>query len=207
LLLCWAAIVVTEGFGVPAPGQTVLVAAGVVAGTGRLNLALVILLGWLAAILGDNLGFAIGHFGGRGLVLRFGRYVTLTEARLKKAEHLFDRHGGKIVAVARFIDGLRQANGIIAGLVGLSWRRFLAFNAIGAAVWAGVWTTAGYLAGDHLARLHAQFHRYEHYLLIAIGIFLLALTAYQLIHRRKPHTETRHTGAFSLIKIDPRSLE
>ena len=69
----------------------------------------------------------------RTLAVRFGRYVFLTSERLKRAERFVTRHGGKVVTVAQFIEVLRQANGIIAGTTDMSWRRFVAFNALGAA--------------------------------------------------------------------------
>ena len=109
-------LLLVEDFGVPAPGETVLIAASVYAGAGRLNIVAVGVIGFAAAVAGDNVGYAIGRFGGRALVLRFGRYVILTGDRLDRAESFFTRHGGKIVIVARFIEGLRQANGIIAGI-------------------------------------------------------------------------------------------
>lgn len=130
-------LLLVEDFGVPAPGETILIAAAVYAGAGQLNIVLVVLIGFLTALAGDNVGFAIGHFGGRALVLRFGRYVFLTEERLDKAERFFTRHGGKVVTIARFVEGLRQANGIVAGLAKMPWRRFVAFNALGAAALAG----------------------------------------------------------------------
>ena len=111
------------------PGETILIAAAIFAGAGRLNIVAVGVVGFVAAVIGDNIGFAIGHFGGRALALRWGKYVFLTEERLDRAEAFFDRHGGKIIVVARFIEGLRQANGIIAGISGMHWRRFLIFNA------------------------------------------------------------------------------
>ena len=86
----------------------ILILAAVYAGTGRLNIALVALLGFVGAVLGDNIGFAIGHFGGRPLVERYGRYVFLTPGRLDRATNFFDRHGGKIIVVARFIDRFRE---------------------------------------------------------------------------------------------------
>lgn len=88
-------------------------------GSGRLNIALVALLGFIGPVLGDNIGFAIGHLGGRRLVLRYVRYILLTPESVDKATRFFDRHGGWIIIVARFIEGLRQANGIIAGISGL----------------------------------------------------------------------------------------
>jgi membrane protein DedA with SNARE-associated domain len=134
-----------EDFGVPVPGETILIAAAVYAGAGQLNIVAVVSVGFLAAVLGDNVGFAIGHFGGRALVLRFGRYVFLTDQRLGNAEAFFTRHGGKVVTIARFVEGLRQANGIVAGLAGMPWRRFLVFNALGAAIWVGAWGHGGIL--------------------------------------------------------------
>jgi membrane protein DedA with SNARE-associated domain len=185
-------LVITEGFGMPAPGQTMLLAAGLYAGTGQLNIVVIGLLGFFAATAGDNIGFAIGHFGGRRLVLRFGRYVLLTEQRLDKTADVFTRHGGKIVAVARFIDGLRQVNGIIAGLVGMPWWRFLAFNALGAALWVGLWTTVGYLAGNHVGVLYGQFRHYELYLLIAAIVVTVGLPIRHLVRRRRDHRQAHH---------------
>jgi membrane protein DedA with SNARE-associated domain len=136
-----------EDFGVPVPGEAILIAAAVYAGAGRLNVLAVGVIGFVAAVVGDNIGFAIGHYGGRALVLRWGRYVRLTGERLDKAEIFFQRHGAWIITIARFIEVLRQANGIVAGTTGLRWRRFLAFNALGAALWVGTWVSLGYLAG------------------------------------------------------------
>ncbi len=130
-------LILLEDFGVPAPGETVLIAGAIYAGAGRLNVVAVGVVGFVAAVIGDNIGFAIGHFGGRALALRWGRYVFLTEERLNKAELFFHRHGGKVIVIARFVEGLRQANGIMAGIAGMHWRRFLAFNALGAALWVG----------------------------------------------------------------------
>ncbi len=172
-----------EDFGVPVPGETILIAAAVYAGAGQLNIAVVVLIGFLAAVAGDNVGFAIGHFGGRALVLRFGRYVFLTPERLDKAEGFFTRHGGKVVTIARFVEGLRQANGIVAGLAKMPWRRFLVFNALGAAIWVGTWSAVGYLAGNHLDAIYAQVKRYELYLLIALVVIVVGLVGRHLIRR------------------------
>jgi membrane protein DedA with SNARE-associated domain len=181
-----------EDFGVPAPGETVLIAAAVSAGAGQLNIALVVLIGFLAAVAGDNVGFAIGHFGGRALVLRFGRYVLLSEDRLAKAEAFFSRHGGKVVTIARFVEGLRQANGIIAGITAMRWRRFLAFNVLGAAIWVGLWSAVGYLAGNHLEAIYNNAQRYQLYLLAALALAVAALIVRHLLRRcRDPKAESR----------------
>lgn len=183
----YAAVLVlvgVEGFGVPAPGQTILIAAGISAGVGQLNLAAVMVCGVLAAVCGDNLGYAIGHYGGRPLVLRFGRYLWLTEQRLAAAEDFFARRGNIVVPIARFIDGLRQANGIVAGLAGMPWWRFLVFNIIGAVAWVVLWVTVGYAAGDHISAVYGTVGRYEKYIVAVVAVVVVALTGRWLWRRR-----------------------
>lgn len=139
-----------EDFGVPLPGETILIAAAVYAGAGRLDITLVAVLALVAAVAGDNVGYLIGTYGGRRVLERFGRYVRLTEERLQGAERWFADHGGKVIVIARFVEGLRQANGIIAGISDMRWRRFIVFNVLGAALWVALWVTVGALAGQHL---------------------------------------------------------
>lgn len=182
--LAVAGLVLVESFGVPAPAQTLLIAAGVYSGTGRMNVAAVAAVGFLAATCGDSLGYWIGRLGGRRLVLRVGRFVFLTEERLAKAEGVFDRHGTKIVVVARFIDGLRQFNGIVAGVAGMPWWRFLAANATGALVWATLWTVVGNRAGAHIGPLVDAAHRFEPWLLAAAGVVVLGLGVRWWLRRR-----------------------
>jgi membrane protein DedA with SNARE-associated domain len=181
--LAVVALVLIEDFGVPVPGETVLILAAVYAGAGRLNIGLVVLLGFVGAVLGDNIGFAVGHFGGRPLAERYGRYIFLTPERLEKATGFFERHGGKIIIVARFIEGLRQANGIIAGISGLRWTRFLVFNAIGAALWVAVWTSVGYFSGSHIDTIYATATRYDKYLLIAAVLVVAGYVALRMRRR------------------------
>ena len=155
--LAVAGFIFFEDFGIPLPGETMLIAAALYAGAGHLNVVLVGLIAFAAAVLGDNVGYAIGHFGGRKLIERVGKYVFITPARLDKAEDFFNRHGGKLVVVARFVEGLRQANGLVAGTIHMHWLKFLACNALGAALWVGVWTTLGYVAGDHVETISRYF--------------------------------------------------
>jgi membrane protein DedA with SNARE-associated domain len=178
-------LIFVEDFGVPAPGETILIAAALYAGAGRLDIVAVAAIAFLAALAGDNVGFAIGNFGGRALALRYGKYVGLTERRLDRAEATFTRHGGKIVTVARFIEGLRQLNGIIAGITDMRWRRFLPFNALGAALWVALWVTVGGLAGSHITAIYDTARHYELYLLAAVGVFLAVLIGRHLHQRRR----------------------
>jgi membrane protein DedA with SNARE-associated domain len=183
----WAVLVLVmlEDFGIPVPGETILIAAAIFAGAGKLNVVLVGVVGFIAAVLGDNIGFAIGHFGGRALALRWGKYVFLTEERLDKAEYFFDHNGARIIIVARFIEGLRQANGIIAGITGMHWRRFLVFNAIGAALWVGTWVTLGYVAGNHIGTIYHDITQYSLYALIALVVVVVALVIRHVLRRRR----------------------
>jgi membrane protein DedA with SNARE-associated domain len=180
-----AGLITLEDFGVPAPGETVLIVGAIYAGTGRMNLVLVALLGFLGAVVGDNIGYLIGRLGGRRLVERFGRYVLLTPERIDKAESFFLRYGGGIIVVARFVEGLRQANGIIAGLTGMSWSRFLGYNALGAALWVGTWVVLGDLAGAHIDTVYPLAVRYQTYLGIAVGVLIVALVVRAVLRRRR----------------------
>ena len=174
-----------EDFGVPVPGETVLIIAAVYAGTGRFNVWLVALLGFLAAILGDNVGFAIGHFGGRPLADRFGKYIFLTPERLDKTASFFDRHGGKVIVIARFVEGLRQANGIIAGITGMHWTKFVPFNALGAALWVAVWVSIGYFSGSNIDSIYHTATKYEAVFGIVVGVLIVAWIARRVWKHQK----------------------
>jgi membrane protein DedA with SNARE-associated domain len=180
--------ILLEDFGIPVPGETILIAAAVYAGSGRLSIVGVGLVAVLAAIVGDNIGYAIGYFGGRALVLRFGKYVHLTSERLDRAERFFGRYGGVVVAGARFVEGLRQANGIVAGTIRMPWLKFLAFNALGAVLWVGVWTSIGYLAGSHITVVYDTITRYSLYFLVALAVVVAALIVRALVRRRRRAT-------------------
>lgn len=190
----WAILllVLIEDFGIPVPGETVLIAGAIFAGFGRLNVVTVGLVGFFAAVVGDNIGYAIGRFGGRALVERWGRYVFLTPERLRKAEAFFERHGGKIITIARFIEGLRQANGLIAGLAEMHWLRFVAFNALGAALWVGTWVSVGYFAGQHITAIYHDITMYSLYVAIAAVVLIAAWIAF---HLRKRYRSRAAAGA------------
>ena len=185
----WAVLllVMVEDFGIPVPGETVLIVASIYAGAGRLNVVAVGIVGF-AAVTGDNIGFALGHFGGRALALRLGRYVRLTEERLDKAEAFFNHHGAWIITVARFIEVLRQVNGIVAGVSGMRWLRFLAFNALGAALWTVTWVSLGYLAGSRIGTIYHYISVYSWYVLIALAVLLTGYMAWRVLRRRRRHT-------------------
>lgn len=133
-----------ENTGLPVPGETMLLAGAALAQYGWLSLPRVILTAIVAAILGDNLGFGIGRWCGRGLAERYGGVVGLTPARLAQFDRFFHRHGGRTVFIARFITGLRVFGALLAGASGLRWTTFLLYNAAGAVVWSTAVAFAGY---------------------------------------------------------------
>jgi membrane protein DedA with SNARE-associated domain len=148
-------LVALESAGVPMPGETALVSAAVFAGQGSLSLAGVIACAAAAAILGDNLGYWIGREFGFPLIYRYGHLVRFDEGRLKVAQYLFLRHGGKIVFFGRFVAILRAFAAFLAGVNRLPWPRFLVFNALGGIVWAILFGLGGWslgLAFEHYAR-------------------------------------------------------
>ena len=175
--------VLVEGFGIPAPGQALIMTSALLSARSEMNLAVVLSLGWLAAVLGDNIGYAIGHFGGRKLVLRHGRYVGVRTDHLEKVEHFFSHWGGGIVIVARFLEVLRQLNGVVAGIGDMPWWKFLAFNALGAALWVGLWGMAAYYLGMRMNTVLVLFKRAEPYL-IGIGIAGLVFLVIYVLGRR-----------------------
>jgi membrane protein DedA with SNARE-associated domain len=153
---CWAVffVVMFEATGLPLPGESALVLAGVYAGaTGNLAIANVILAAAAGAIIGDNFGFWIGRRFGVRLLERCGKFVGLTENRLLLGHYLFARHGGKIVFFGRFIAILRVFAALLAGVNRYPWRSFLVFNAAGGITWASVVSLAAYVFGDAINRV------------------------------------------------------
>ncbi|WP_446040155.1 DedA family protein [Streptomyces sp. SID1121] len=185
-------LVLVEDFGVPAPGETILIAAAVYAGAGQLNIFAIAAIAVAAAIVGDNIGYVIGRTGGRAFVHRWGRYIFLTPERFGRAEDFFTRNGGKVVTIARFVEGLRQANGIIAGTTGMPWLRFLAFNSLGAVLWVGLWAGLGYTTGTNIGPIYDEISRYQTYVLIGLGVLIAALIARHVIRRRRRRSEEEH---------------
>ena len=143
-----------ESLGIPFPGETTLLAAAIYAGTThKLNIYGVISAAAAGAIVGDSIGFWLGHRFGLWLLLRLGRYVRITERRIKLGQYLFRLHGGKVVFFGRFVAVLRALAAFLAGTNRMSWPRFLAFNAAGGIVWSGLYGGGAYLLGHEAHRI------------------------------------------------------
>jgi membrane protein DedA with SNARE-associated domain len=149
----WAVflVIAAEGIAIPAPGEAILVAAAIFAGrTHNLDIGLVILDAIVAAVCGNLLGYWVGQRYGYALLLRYGRYIRLDEAKLKLGQYLFWRHGGKIVVVGRFIFFLRIFGGVLAGVNRMGAVRFSLYTAVGTTAWALVYGLGGYFFGHQL---------------------------------------------------------
>jgi membrane-associated protein len=149
-----AAMLLLENAGLPVPGETILLLASFSAFSEHdLRLRYVVIVAVAAATLGDNIGFAIGHFGGRRLLSRYIRTFRISHRSVGRAEHLFQKYGAVTVFFARFVAGLRIIAGPLAGALGMHWKKFLISNFLGAAVWVMAIACVGYFFGQHWATL------------------------------------------------------
>jgi membrane-associated protein len=149
----WAifAAILMESAGLPLPGETVLIGASIAASTGHeMNIFSVAVVAIVAAIIGDNLGFAVGRYGGYPVLRRFESTLHISDSSVRRAEDFFHKHGNVSVFFARFVAGLRVVAGPLAGLLKMDWKRFLFFNALGAVTWVTVVTTLGFFFGHSL---------------------------------------------------------
>jgi undecaprenyl-diphosphatase len=139
--------------GLVAPGETTVIAGGVIAGQGEVSLVPLIGLIWLSAVLGDTTSFFLGRRLGRGFILRHGGRLRIDEHRLGQVESYFERHGGKTILVGRFIGLVRALAPFVAGSSGLAYKRFIPFSIIGCAAWATVFAVLGYVFYESFDRV------------------------------------------------------
>ena len=177
-------LVLLEDFAMPSPGELVLIGTSLIASQGGLHILPLLVLAWLGALIGDNIGFAIGHFGGARLLVRYGKRLGLTHDRLESVHRFFERYGGEVVLVARFVQGARQLNGIVAGSAGMSWRRFVIYNAVGAALWVGAWGYGVYALGKRFLEYLPIIEQLSFYLLIIVAILLAGTLSWWFWRRR-----------------------
>jgi membrane protein DedA with SNARE-associated domain len=182
-----ALLLLLENIGIPViPGELAMITGAIFAGTGRagLNVVGVGVVAVTAAIIGAEIGYLVGRFAGRELILHYGKYVFIKPHHLERAEAIVDRYGGIVVVIARFIVGLREANGIIAGISQMRVLTFTFFNVIGACAWVATWVTLGYVAGDHIDTIYRDVNRYALYLLLALAVALVSYIGWRLVRRR-----------------------
>jgi membrane-associated protein len=176
------ALIAVETMGIPVPGETALIAAALLAHRGQMDIVTLVVIASAAAIIGDNIGFAIGRKGGRTLLMRAGPFHAQRLRVIEVGEPFFARHGPKAVFLGRWVSGLRIASAWLAGINGMSWPTFLVWNALGGIVWAcavgfGVYAL-GKVAEDVLTVAGP----------VAGGIVIVGVVGYLVFrHRRSAH--------------------
>jgi membrane protein DedA with SNARE-associated domain len=170
-------VIMLESFGLPLPGETALIAFGVLAGEGHYSIASVIAIAATAAIIGDNLGYwLLGRVGGRALFRRWGWLHRYSDRVLPRAERLMQRHGGKAVFFGRFVAVLRVAAAAVAGLAHMPWWRFFFWNATGGIAWATTVALVAYYGGRAAADAIGRYGLYAAgaiVILLVVGWFVL----------------------------------
>jgi membrane protein DedA with SNARE-associated domain len=175
-------LVMAESMGVPVPGETAIILAGLAANAGRLSIVLVIAFAALAAIIGDNIGFEIGRRGGRALLERPGRFERERRRVLELGDPFFAKHGAKAVFFGRWIAGLRVWAAWLAGASEMRRSTFVLWNAAGGTAWATTVGLAAYFGGKAVEHVVSQIGLYGG---IAVVVIALGL-AYA--HRRRGHS-------------------
>jgi membrane protein DedA with SNARE-associated domain len=166
-------MVALESMGLLLPGETILVLAGVYCGAGGdLSIWGVVGAAIAGAVLGDNAGFWLGREFGYPLLLKCSRYIGLTDTRIKLAQYLFLRHGGKVVFFGRFVALLRILAAFLAGINRMNWGRFLLANAGGGILWASIFGFGAYVFGKGIEKLGTTLGLVA-FVLAAFGLFVV----------------------------------
>jgi membrane protein DedA with SNARE-associated domain len=177
--------IMVEGMGILAPGQSFLIVAAMSAAHGSLSIVWLLIWAFTAAVLGNSVGYLIGRWGGRALL----GLCRVRGDRLARLEGYFRRYGRGVVLIARFFDGLRQLNGIVAGMLKMPWGVFTAFNVLGAILWTGVWGVGAYFLGKEIHPYHVAFRRIEPWVAALSLLAFLALLVHLLRHRQTEKPE------------------
>jgi membrane protein DedA with SNARE-associated domain len=177
--------VMLESAGVPLPGETVLITAGVLVHRGALDYGDALFFGIFGAVVGDQIGYWVGRIGGRPFVLRWGKYVFITPERLGRAESFFDQHGGKAVFLARFITGLRVFGALVAGISRMPWGKFALYNVLGGTVWATAVVSVGYFLWASLSLVGHWVARTSLFLVAALVLAVLLRWVYRKAMRAR----------------------
>lgn len=158
--------------GLIAPGETVVVLAGAVAGQGETSVVLTIGIVWVSAFLGDTASYLLGVKLGRSFVLKHGSKVRLSRERFAQVESYFSKHGGKTILIGRFIGLIRALAPFIAGSSGMKYRAMAPYSVLGTGLWATTFTLLGFYASKNI---DAVLSNSEHALLIFALIVALAV--------------------------------
>jgi len=181
MLFAWVA---AEQIGFPVPAIPLLLAAGALAGAGKLNLGLVIGTAVLASILSDVAWYEVGRRKGMKVLNLLCRMSLEPDSCVRRTEDVFTRHGARSLLVAKFVPGLTTAAPPLAGIFRMRRSRFVFFDAAGAAIWAGAFAGLGWLFSDRLERLAVQAARLGTWVLVILLTSLAAYVLWKYIHRQ-----------------------
>jgi membrane protein DedA with SNARE-associated domain len=183
------ALIAVETMGIPVPAETALIAAALLAHDHQMDVVTLTIIAATAAILGDNVGFAIGRRYGRGLFLIRGPLLRHRQKVLEHGEPFFARHGPKAVFLGRWVAGLRIASAWLAGMNKMNWPTFLFWNALGGIVWAASVTLSVYFLGE-VAENAIDIAGPA-----AAGAVVVLLVAFLIYRRRRRAVEARTTSS------------
>jgi membrane-associated protein len=156
------------------PGDSVLFTAGFLASQGFFNIFLLTPMTFIAAVLGDSVGYAFGQKVGKKLFQKEDN-IFFHKKNLVRAQKFYEKHGGKTVTIARFLPVVRTFAPIVAGMGDMPYKKFLAYNVVGAFLWAVCIPFAGYFLGNVVPNV-------DKYLLPIIAVIVLASVAPTILH-------------------------
>lgn len=180
--------ILIESAGVPFPGETMLLAVAAYAAAGNLDIRVVIAFGAVGAMMGANLGYGVGHFGGRPLLERLSRLFRFSTSHMSRSEQFFARHGGVTVLIGRFVIGLRSWASLMAGMSRMPIWAFELYSAIGGIAWAIMIGTVGFYLGSNWGLVE----RLISYLgLGGLAVVAALIVTVLLLRRRAAHISLR----------------
>ncbi|MGB4067626.1 MAG: VTT domain-containing protein [Nitrospira sp.] len=178
------AVVFAEQVGLPLPAVPVLLAAGALAGAGKMDLTGAVVLSVMACVAGDLIWYALGHRRGRYALNLLCRISMEPDSCVRRTENFFARHGVRSLVLAKFIPGLNTLAPALAGLFRIRMQRFLLYNGLGAVLWTLAFVLPGYLLSDHIERLAGEAERLGLWLAVFIGAGIAAYLVYKFVHRQ-----------------------
>lgn len=195
------AVVFAEQIGLPLPAIPVLLAVGALAGVGKMNLGVAVSLSVIACFAGDLVWYELGRHRGRQALNLLCRISLEPDSCVRRTETFFSRHGLRALVMAKFIPGLSTITPALAGLFGVSGKRFLLYNGLGALLWTVAFVGPGYLFSNQLEAIAAQAASLGLSLVVTLGAGLVAYIAYKFVHRQRLLRELR------VARISPGELK
>jgi membrane protein DedA with SNARE-associated domain len=197
LLFGW---VLVEQMGLPIPAIPLLVAAGALAGSGKMNLTFAVVLAFIAVILADLFWYSLGRYHGGRILKLLCRISLEPDSCVRRTENLFVRYGARSLLVAKFVPGLNTAAPSLAGIFRMPVRRFILFDSLGGFFWVATFTGLGFIFSDQLEQIAAHALRWGGWLVVVLGASLTAYVLWKYIQRR------RFLHRLRIARISPKEL-